>query len=123
MKTKEEIKLLEKAICGYLPYKIKAINNNNVIHTITALNTRYDFCELDEEINEQLDNIKLFLRPMSSMTEEEIKEWDNICVMMRNMPVESIPMIERFVNSKHLDYYNLISKDFALEAFDGMYDF
>ena len=60
---------------------------------------------------------------MSSMTEEEIKEWDNICVMMRNMPVESIPMIIRFVNSKHLDYYNLISKGLALEAPEGMCNF
>jgi hypothetical protein len=71
------------------------------------------------------DNVNYlpYLRPMSSMTEEEIKEWDNICVMMRNMPVESIPMIERFVNSKHLDYYNLILKGLALPAPEDMYNF
>lgn len=69
-----------------------------------------------------IDKTLPYLRPMSSMTEEEIKEWDNICVMMRNMPVESIPMVFRFVSSKHLDYNNLISKGLALEAPEGMYN-
>jgi len=42
---------------------------------------------------------------------------------MRNMPIESISMVLKFVNSKHLDYNNLIPKGLAIEAPDGMYNF
>lgn len=116
MASKDEIKLLEKAICGYLPYKVKAVKNN-VIHTITAVNTRYNFCELDEEINEQMEDIKLFLRPMESMNEEEKKEYQEV--------IESLLWTNEFdfYNKHHFDYRGLIEKGLALEAPDRMYNF
>ena len=132
MATKDEIKLLEKAICGYLPYKVKAVKNN-VIHTITAVNTRYDFCELDEDINEQVEDIKLFLRPMSSMTDDEQKTFnDEYCVINEDAWMErglvgyinqSKIMAEGidWLNSHRFDYHGLIEKNFALEAPIGMY--
>lgn len=125
MKTKDEIKLLEKAICGYLPYKVKAVKNN-VIHTITAVNTRYDFCELDEEINEQVEDIKLFLRPMSSMTEEEDKEWqyykNAIAESCDELLEKRISELHDWFCKKHFDYCGLLDRGLALEAPEGMYD-
>lgn len=89
---------------GYVNRKLSDISNIRV-------NEYYNF-----------EDVRPYLRPMSSMTEEEIKEWDIICVMMRNMPIESISIVLEFVNSKHLDYNNLIPKGLALEAPDGMYN-
>ena len=147
MATKDEIKLIEKAICGYMPYKVKAVKNN-VIHTITAVNTRYDFCELDDDINEQVEDIKLFLRPMSSMTNEEAKDfvnlWGIIDFVSLNITKEYIGVIcddgfsstttteiwydedmsiecFDFLNAHHFDYRGLIEKGFALEAPIGRY--
>lgn len=95
--------------------------NEPNIHSLVSCNC-YGECDIDDYSTVTINEIIPYLRPMSSMTEEEIKEWDDICVMMRNMPVESIPMIIKFVNSKHLDYYNLITKGLALEAPNGMYE-
>jgi hypothetical protein len=119
----EDKRLLVKAICGYLPYGLEVNYNNEIcdcvgyVHGKVILTKKFSSVSFGVDV----EKVKPYLRPLLSMTEDEIKEWDNICVMMRNMPVESIPMVVKFVNSKHLDYYNLISKGLALEAPKDMY--
>ena len=54
-----------------------------------------------------------YLRPMSSMTEEEKREY-NKC-MWAYQDVD-------FCNEHHLDYRGLIDKELALEAPEGMYN-
>ena len=119
MRTKDEIKLLVKAICGYSPYKVKAVKNN-VIHTITAVNTRYDFCELDDEINEQVEDIKLILRQFDSMTLDEDDKY-TFFIQNPNYIVAGESFTD-WLNRKKFDWRGLIPMGFALPAYDGIYN-
>lgn len=127
-KTKR--KLLLKDLCGRLPYGVIINTPKGDGHLCSINQTIFGGNEYGVNIkaterdyfNDDECDIKSYLRPMSDMTEEEIEEWDNLCVMMRNMPVESIQMVEKFVNSRHFDYRGLIRKGLALEAQKGMYN-
>ena len=77
--------------------------------------------------------IKPYLRPMSSMTEEEIEEyWTKINNDAPEMPIDEISTIENiakcsevvldFLNSHYLNYRGLITMGLALPATEGMYN-
>jgi hypothetical protein len=70
------------------------------------------------------DDLKVFLRPMSSMTEEESKEFallqTDFYVDGVLYPIAAINMIN-WLNSHHFDYRGLIPMGLALEAKEGMY--
>ena len=132
--TQEDKYLLLRDLCARLPYGVifkRNVTNDTWIWRLIGIEDYKRGVILlkpnEDEIIERpfyIEDgvVQPFLRPMSSMTKEEIEEWDNICVMMRNMPIESIPMIMRFVSRRHLDYYNLIPKGLALKAPKGIYD-
>lgn len=70
------------------------------------------------------DNIKPYLRPMSSMTEEERKYISDKCgfstmgpigwVFVPGMPIFAIEWLIDFYNSNHFDYRGLIEKGLAI---------
>ena len=75
---------------------------------------------------------KLLLQPMSSMTEEEQKEFDEFCVIdydawMENGIVgyknqaEIMTKGVDWLNAHHFDYRGLIEMGLALEAPEGLY--
>ena len=64
-----------------------------------------------------IENIKPYLRPMSSMTEEERKEYDRFIM---NGGLGSAEHFD-WLNSHHFDYRGLIEKGLALEAPEEMY--
>ena len=69
--------------------------------------------------------IKPYLRPMSSMTEEERKEYEllaNHCIVtsIGFIHLEAAPLID-WLNTHHFDFRNLIERGLALEALEGMY--
>lgn len=69
---------------------------------------------------------KPYLRPMSSMTEEEIKELLNIDMKRgifssRHLTWYLDGEVADYLNSHHLDYRGLIEKELALEALEDMY--
>ena len=69
-------------------------------------------------IHVQVEELKPYLRPMSSMTEEEKLEyviaWDS---RQPYLPTEAMD----WLNAHHFDYRGLIEKGLALEAPEGMY--
>jgi len=73
--------------------------------------------------------IKPYLRPMSSMTEEEKKEYNSVVFKHEfyNGDEENILYYEDFdylmdwLNAHHFDYRGLIEKGLAIEAPEGMY--
>ena len=65
------------------------------------------------------DDIKPYLRPMSSMTEEEIDTLWNI--WENDAASEAASKMTDFLNKKYFDHHHLIDKGLALEAPDGMY--
>ena len=58
---------------------------------------------------------------MSSMTEEEQKEWIHLRTEVEKYTVGYDAVVD-FYNSHHLDYRGLIYDGLALEAEEGMYD-
>lgn len=116
--TQEEKQLLLKDLCARLPYKV-------ILHI-----TYYDIQNDDKLKNRDIElgtgnigycfgnshwlDIKPYLRPMSSMTEEEYQEFGYD--VLRYTPREF-----DWLNAHHFDYRGLIEMGLALEAPVDMY--
>ena len=82
-------------------------------------------------IHADVEHTKPYLRPMSSMTEEEKEEFQAFhCIdgwhpyfyqQMCNIP--NLENMFNWLNAHHFDYHGLIEKGLALEAPEGMYKF
>lgn len=120
--------LLLKVLCGGLLYGVKIfvhcpeshINNKPFTETLT-----YDYLvSIDASIDGYYDGIdtmivKPYLRQMSSMTEEERKEYKHL-VAFSGSPDGAANFVD-WLNVHHFDYRGLIEKGLALEAPEGMY--
>lgn len=122
--TQEDKQLLLKDLCARLPYGVKVkIVDEDIL--------RYDRSEEGfiigkENVNDDCfviqgssdsyvlsyNDFKPYLRPMSSMTEEEKKE----CLKITFVEATD------WLNTHHFDYRGLIEKGLALEAPPGMYE-
>lgn len=136
--TPEEKQLLLKDLCARLPYKVKVHIEHDVFYderdpydTILDINVLHNACKGME--------IKPYLRPMSSMTDEEFLNLYDMCsdkVLQFNDHIHYYndfkirKYIPKFIYnsnqldyliSHHLDYRGLIEKGLALEAPKDMY--
>lgn len=108
--TQKEKQLLYKDLCGRLPYgvKVKYIFDDSS-HCPFELSTKI--------LQECLDKGFLpYLRSMSSMTEEEWKEYNQTIGKSFSFTDEV-----DWLNAHHFDYRGLIQKGLAIEAKEGMY--
>lgn len=142
--TREEKQLLLTDLCARLPFGIKILDiPANVVGDPFLVSTtdivEYEFAdEPNDEIGYQtLYNIKLYLRPMSSMTEEEEKEFNEIigykgedvdgwtrCNNVYTMYGIYLPGVSNLIDwllAHHFDFRGLIPMGLALEAKEGMY--
>jgi hypothetical protein len=125
--TESERRLLIKDICARLPYGI-------VVHYVwkdhtgkewpSDLNLTY-FSSDEESVVEFLEEeetVKPYLRPMSSMTEEERKHFESLCCWGKweSGPIITLKAAD-WLNENHFDYHLLIPMGLALEAPEGMY--
>ena len=72
------------------------------------------------------EKIMPYLRPMSSMTEEEFKEYHSMLIDVDNSGLMNQTLITKIVDwldKKMFDHRNLIPKRLALEAPEEMYKF
>ena len=133
--TQEEKELLLKDLCGRLPYGIKVTDG---LHTIT-LKVSIDTAPATLAQFIQSENLRYYLRPMSSMTIEEKKELKSatcpkgtgyfderylICPMSHfgeYISYDFMSDILNWLNAYHFDYRGLIEKGLALEAPKDMY--
>ena len=70
---------------------------------------------------EDIETIKPYLRPMSSMTDKEQTEWHNTTLGQRWITENNIERCVDWLNSHHFDYRGLIEKGLALEAPKDIY--
>ena len=92
---------------------------------------RLHFLELDDSFDEYgipVECVKPYLRPMSSMTEEERNEAtqfeiNNLGPIGFNwgLLVSNSSKLVNWLNAHHFDYHGLIEKGLALEAPEDMY--
>ena len=117
--TQEEKQLLFKDLCARLPYGVIVH-----IHDIDVddydrqlIGEDLDFIELDRR------NCKPYLRPMSSMTEEELSFYNNHLITPGiTILEENLSEYLDWMHSHHFDYRGLIEKGLALEAPLEMYN-
>ena len=151
--TQEEKQLLLQDLCARLPYEVKVwyLNGSGAISTVKGIVD--DVCYFNENpIHDNfchIETVKPYLRPMSSMTEEEYTKYRKIqgrncdygeatiCVSKSlyprilyddNKPVKinvyyPNPVIQDWLNAHHFDYRGLIPMGLALEAPEEMYKF
>jgi hypothetical protein len=141
--TQEDKDLLLKDLCARLPYGVKAIlseyhidefpYNGTYCDKVINLGISEDTINLLNHIEKY--GVRPYLRPLSSMTEEEKEElkeigseylakWENVQDSIDKWRLDAEVSYKRseFYNSHLLDWRGLIPKGLALEAPDGMYN-
>ena len=129
--TQEDKELLLKDLCARLPYGVKVQHQHeeylDEIQTIEHISRQYGEIETESVLG-FVDDFKPYLRPMSSMTEEEKSyyedRWFEGYHTKHGDDMVSEPEIPSYIdwlNAHHFDYRGLISKGLALEAPEGMY--
>lgn len=137
--TKEEKEILLKDLCARLPYKVKIQSWYGAILTSDLNTFPFSMEEMDkEDMWDQLSGFKPYLRPLSSMTEEEKAELsDYVCERVMpgkggiefppyptdgiRVPFEWMQYWLDWLNAHHFDYRGLIPMGLALEAPENMY--
>ena len=129
MTQEEEKNLLLKDLCTRLPYGVRyrhftwndEYGETYIAAQIYSINTDgyVKNCHDDETV--YIDKVRPYLFPLSSMTEEQKKEYQYITERWMNDPVYSISDSIDWLNKNHFDYRGLIEKGLALEAPKEMY--
>ena len=140
--TQEDKELLLRDLCCRLPYNVKVSHDRIPPPGWMIKNTWIDGYLDSIEPDWSKDNgynphiicsgtecgiadVKPYLRPMSSMTEEEYKVysnlWDKQSKYNTDLDIQLKVDLFNFLNSHHFDYRGLISKGLALEAPSDMY--
>ena len=118
--TQEEKQLLLKEICTRLPYGVICTDLRHGDSKITEVDIEdglvYCF-DFDEYV--KVEDCRLYLRPMSSMTKEEENEYRAINCYEGLFPRNEDAL--DYILSHHFDYRGLIDKSLALEAPEDMY--
>ena len=141
--TQEDKQLLLIDLCARLPYGVKVRHIQGVDCSLEFIDTKTNaafvlvenskfFKKVLENGKRNITEYKPYLRPMSSMTEEEFNEymktvkhsWEGID---KEEDCYYIKVTDRerhidFLNSHHFDYRGLIEKGLALEAPERMYN-
>ena len=110
--TQEEKQLVLQDICGRLPYGVMGLiriaNGNDYNISITGGDI--------DLLSRHFITIKPYLRSMSSMTEEEKKEYEHIApgIEIENgVRIPNVNQIE-WLNAHHFDYRGLIERGLAI---------
>ena len=115
--TKEEKDLLFKDLCMRLPYHIRLkvwLKNGTTEEGVLDLEHNYGDVLRDAFYYNKIVDIKPFLRPMSSMTEEEFDKYEEL-EWAGDFENLSIPLLD-WLNAHHFDYRGLIEKNLALDC-------
>ena len=119
--TKEEKQILLKDLCARLSYGVK-VQANGEICTLIEIDYEESSCgvkHIDRHLSgEDIEKVNPYLRPMSSMTEEEYLEYNETreWKYVDDDHYECFDTLETFdwLNEHHFDYRGLIEKGLAI---------
>ena len=142
--TQEHKELLLKDLCARLPYGVKFMCNKNIYTTkgldlIITDEGDWEYAVTAKDTAPiEIDFIKPYLFPLSSMTEEQEKEIQEIignpdyaCIIRKTDGLElwldstdtdptiwldAIFEVQDYLNKNHFDYRNLINKNLAIDC-------
>ena len=132
----EDKELLLKYLSARLQYGVR-ISVNDKIETLQGINVLDDTAEYDIFLSSNIEEVKPYLFPLSSMTEEQEKEiskrynyhnyYDGLCIEITyhsegywdtdtSCNLQDYLWLEEFFNKNHFDYRGLIEKGLAKDA-------
>ena len=142
--TQEHKELLLKDLCARLPYGVKFMCNKNIYTTkgldlIVTDEGDWEYAVTAKDTAPiEIDFIKPYLFPLSSMTEEQEKEIQEItgnpdyaCIIRKTDGLElwlnfidtdptiwldAIFEVQDYLNKNYFDYRNLINKNLAIDC-------
>lgn len=123
MTEQENKELVLKDLCARLPYGIKFLReswNYEWDQELSVIEVLEDI-DKDGYINNtkvyDVGDIKPYLFPMSSMTEEQSKVYHELINgMFGTSALINFEVLTDFFNANHLDYRGLIKKGLAIDA-------
>lgn len=126
--TQEEKMLLIKDLSARLPYAVTVEHTSGFRGTLHDMTVHHMYDDNDnvydaicytnffgDEDNIYIEYFKPYLFPLSSMTEEQIKEFNSITQKCNTYIGKSI-LLTDFCNKHHIDWRGLIEKGLALDA-------
>lgn len=138
--TREDKDLLLKDLCSRLPYGVKVNYNDNVC-TIQSISPDGDilledeggivFPDIVDSLFVNIEYVKPYLFPLSSMAVEQICKVQNLLpsncnISFKNQEIifydednvklEQLDKLFNLFNMWHIDYRNLITKGLAIDA-------
>ena len=133
--TQEQKELLLKDLCARLPYGVKFVidNGQNNVRTLTGIDEAipyedWQMCAFARGMSAiPIEDIKPYLFPLSSMTEEQKQEYTYIVNYISSddtenwkegefIYVEQFSQLMHFYHINHLDYMGLIPMGLAIDA-------
>lgn len=122
---REDKELLLKDLCARLPFGVILRDDYGELTNVNLYNAHIE--HLIDRVSADIE--KIMLRPMSSMTEDEKKEFYSVPIDIsdgqKNEEREAGIILHYsqidWLNVHHFDYRGLIEKGLALEAPEGMY--
>ena len=116
--NQESKQLVLKDLCARLPYGVK-ININGQIEVLDSIcdddGYHFNFIGSNKE-GATIEDIKPYLFPLSSMTEEQKRDYQYITERWMNDPTYTISDSFDWLHKNHFDYRGLIEKGLALDA-------
>ena len=113
--TQEEKDLLLKDLCARLPYCVK-ISVDDKVETVQGINILDTVVEYDSWPSSDIEELKPYLFPLSSMTEEPRKEWQSLMIKdsygILYYTVESYD----YLYKNHIDIRGFIAMGLAIDA-------
>jgi len=123
--TEQDKRLLLKDLSARLPYGVKIFdipaNVDGELYLVSTTDmVEYEPVDETDDDNwaQTLYNIKPYLRPISSMTKEEEREYISVA---RGMGLDNPSVLVDWLIAHHLDFRGLIEKGLAIEAKPEMY--
>ena len=118
--TQKQKELLLKDLCSRLPYGVKVNDYIQGDFTLIGLTNERIFttCEVEGHYNDfPIENIKPYLFSLSSMTEEQSKEYHELIGgIFLTSALINFEVLEDFFHKNHLDYRGLIPMGLAIDA-------
>jgi hypothetical protein len=128
--TQKDKELLMKDLCARLPYGVKYMdlwNPDELPTTLCDINVDIELIMNTDGFSLEIEKCKPYLLPLSSMTEEQKREYNYwkhevpVCRYEYGDVVEEIELYDspesfEYLMENHFDYRGLIEKGLALDA-------
>ena len=121
--TEEQKQLLIKDLCGRLPYGVNILHvKDGIIGVLSTINIYVEGREQKlkcvtsfyGDYKVPIEEFKPYLYPLSSMTEEQMKEYKRLFAFSGNP--EGLAELIDWLNAHHFDYRFLIEQGLAIDA-------